>query len=300
MGDRVLATITSYLAESQDHAFRVGGDEFVVLMESKRKLTRERLQRSGETLRRRLGSEVRRQVGIRVTASGGGIGHPGKAFGSDERLAPLFFSTVERLVLEAKREGRDRLLVLPESPEGSERLIAVMAGFYQELARINYSVARELESESRIDSLTGLYNRRSFDAAIAATFKKHQRTGKAFAVLCIDSDSLKDINDTEGHDAGDRFLLDVSGILKATVRGSDHCSRWGGDEFAVVAENIPLSSVRKLGERIRRTVDTRTLGTVSIGVFCGKPASAEEAMKKADLALYEAKDAGKNAVVAVT
>jgi diguanylate cyclase (GGDEF)-like protein len=116
-------------------------------------------------------------------------------------------------------------------------------------------------------------------------------------VICIDTDSLKQINDSEGHDAGDRFLLDVTRVLRETVRGSDLCSRWGGDEFAVIAENLSERGAQKLGERIRRIVEDRTDGTLSVGIFCGSPASAAEALKAADGALYEAKKAGKNRVV---
>jgi len=297
VGDRVLAVVGRKLAAAKGQAFRVAGDDFALLLTGAPRLTPERLAAMSDKLRETIAGEVFSKAGVRMTLSAGGLVHPGQEYGDDEQMADLVISTAEALVIRAKRSGKDRSAMLPVITRAPAGLLAVMASFYRELARINRSIAEQRESESRIDSLTGLHNRKAFDEALERVFRSHERTGRSFAVVCVDTDSLKMINDAHGHDAGDRFLLDVTRVLRETVRASDVCSRWGGDEFAIIAEDMRGPSARKLGERIRRIVEDRSDGTVSVGVYCGSPKSAAEALKHADEAVYEAKKGGKNRVV---
>lgn len=297
VGDRILSSVSHKLRKARAQCFRVAGDDFVIVYTGSRRLTPEILAARAETLRESVAEGIYTDTARRMTLSAGGVAHPGAEYGDDERMADLVTSTAEALVIRAKKLGKDRSLVLPQTTRAPAGVLVIMMQFYRELARINHSVAEQRESESRIDPLTGLHNRRAFDETLDRMFRVHQRTGHPFAVISIDSDRLKEINDTGGHDAGDRFLLDLTRVLRETVRSSDLCSRWGGDEFAILADRLSLRSAHKLAERIRRTVDDRTDGTVSVGLFFGSPKSAAAAVKAADNALYRAKKAGKNRVV---
>ena len=297
VGDSVLDTVSASLKRTKALCFRVAGDDFVVVYTGSRRISPEGLAVRAELLRETLALRTFAKTGVRITLTVGGLAHPGADLGNDERMADLVTTTADALVIRAKRAGKDRVLILPASSRAPTGVLGVMVEFYRELARINRSVADHHRNESRIDSLTGLHNRKAFDETLDRVFKAHQRSGHPFAVLTLDTDSLKEINDRRGHDAGDRFLLDVTRVLRETVRVSDLCSRWGGDEFAIVADRLTPRTARKLAERIRKTVQDRTDGTVSLGVYCGSPSSPAAALKAADEALYRAKEGGKNRVV---
>jgi diguanylate cyclase (GGDEF)-like protein/putative nucleotidyltransferase with HDIG domain len=166
---------------------------------------------------------------------------------------------------------------------------------------------RERDSYMRAaasDALTGIPNRRSVEAAIQAAFA----TGARFAVLFVDVDHFKDVNDTLGHDGGDEVLKAVADCLQRAIRGSDSCGRYGGEEFVVVVADVDASVARAVAERHRRALEEMrvpVLGargiTVSLGVAVFEPdqpdQSATALVHRADTALYEAKRAGRNRVV---
>ena len=158
------------------------------------------------------------------------------------------------------------------------------------------SFARQMEVESRIDFLTGLYNRRGFEDISRKLAEASRRSDTPLALVYIDSDSLKRINDTRGHEAGDRFIIDMACILNEVVRGSDFTFRWGADEFAVLIDHATQEKAVALATRIRQAIEARTEGTVSIGIYCGVPENIEDAVNRADQALYRAKEAGKNRI----
>ncbi len=227
------------------------------------------------------------------TLAGGGVAHPGEAYFLDARVAELLLGTCRRLLEQAQARGGDQILWLAHET-GPEPAIA--AAFFAELARANAARVRELEVESRIDFLTGLANRRGFEDVATRRTEAAQRSGVPLGLIYLDSDSLKRINDTLGHDAGDRFLVEIARVLRQVVRGSDFISRWGADEFAVLMDEATAEHALALAHRIHSAVATRTEGSVSIGVYYGVPASTDEAVQHADRALYRAKKRGKNRV----
>ncbi len=165
---------------------------------------------------------------------------------------------------------------------------------------------RLLEELSVTDGLTGAGNRKKLDSVLAerlALFRRHRRP---FALVMLDLDHFKALNDTHGHLAGDRVLAEVAGILKASVRGVDHVGRYGGEEFAIVLVEATLEGALDTAERIREAVekaridlDGRTLQvTASLGVTRSRPGDRrpEDLFSRADAALYEAKRAGRNRV----
>ena len=161
----------------------------------------------------------------------------------------------------------------------------------------------QLETQAVTDSLTGLLNRRGFHQALDSALARVDRNGKRMAILYIDLDGFKRINDSLGHDAGDEILCRVARVLEACMRPYDIIARMGGDEFTALLDSLdhPEDAARvaeKLIELIsvRHTVEGTevTLGA-SIGIAhfpdCGQ--SVEELLRSADMAMYEAKRAGR-------
>lgn len=163
------------------------------------------------------------------------------------------------------------------------------------------------------DPLTGLYNRRHFDERLSAEYSAARRHGRPLALLIIDIDHFKAVNDAAGHAAGDEALKMVACSIQQTLRKEDILARYGGEEFVVLARETSLVGAEQLAQRIRRNIEksrcefsgksiqvTVSIGlTVSIGVAEFSPKLGErEFFEAADRALYEAKHRGRNCVVA--
>ncbi len=172
----------------------------------------------------------------------------------------------------------------------------------------NARLHERVEAEARIDALTGLLNRRSFDRRLAAEHSRASRFNKPYALALLDIDHFKRINDSHGHPAGDAVLAQLGQIFARQFREVDVVARYGGEEFAVILPEISGSVAKGVAERVRRAVaatpfmlpDGREIGvTVSIGVSCypNCAASPEAAVSSADQALYIAKQAGRNRVL---
>jgi diguanylate cyclase (GGDEF)-like protein len=166
--------------------------------------------------------------------------------------------------------------------------------------------ADHFENLSLEDSLTGLRNRRGFCQRLDDEVSRAQRYRHPLALLFVDVDGLKRINDRHGHRAGDIALRHVAGAIRTELRSTDLGGRWGGDEFAILAPNTPETAALALGERIR-TLISRTGPhdgpvTASVGVAVFEPARSVEnvgsssLIARADRALYEAKRAGRDCV----
>ena len=159
---------------------------------------------------------------------------------------------------------------------------------------------------SETDELTGLYNVRAFTAIVERTFKQAARYQRPFSVLMIDSDNLKSINDSYGHETGNRLLKLTVRSITAAVRDTDVVARYGGDEFVVLLPETGSAGAREMADRVREAVagtplDTRgkhVQTTVSIGVAAFPEHGDELAtvLARADQALYAAKREGRNRV----
>ncbi|PID41311.1 MAG: GGDEF domain-containing protein [Proteobacteria bacterium] len=165
---------------------------------------------------------------------------------------------------------------------------------------------RKLKLISITDDLTQLPNRRFAMQQIQLYLKEGEREGKALAVLMIDADGFKKVNDTYGHDAGDRVLKRLARKLRHIVRTDDIVCRLGGDEFLVICPDTNLQGATQLGEQIQAAVakmsvtagEGRWSGSVSIGVAVAISGDQQmrALLKSADRALYCAKIAGRNCV----
>jgi len=158
---------------------------------------------------------------------------------------------------------------------------------YEQLRVEHEQVSRSAET----DPLTGVANRRALDRALA--HYAEGADGGPTAVLVIDVDKLKPLNDTFGHAAGDHALQAVAGALAAHIRGGDLLARTGGDEFCALLEGSDTADAAHVGERIVHAVRELDLGvTLSVGIAAGPSRAVRSTVERADRAMYAAKTAG--------
>jgi diguanylate cyclase (GGDEF)-like protein/PAS domain S-box-containing protein len=163
-----------------------------------------------------------------------------------------------------------------------------------------------LSFQASHDALTGLINRREFDARLQAALESARAGSGDHALLYVDLDKFKVVNDSCGHAAGDRLLRDVTALLQRQVRSADVIARLGGDEFGILAQHCTLEQATRIAEQIRLAVrDYRFFweqNSASIGASIGVAAitrdtdSVASVLSAADIACYAAKDAGRNRV----
>ena len=165
----------------------------------------------------------------------------------------------------------------------------------------NQRAQQQLITLATRDSLTGVYNRRAFLDAAALELERSRRYGSALAVVQIDLDQFKRVNDRFGHQAGDRVLVDFATRVTGLLRSSDVFGRMGGEEFTLLLPQTAAAEALQVAERIRMALvdaDITPTYTASLGVAttqCGAP-SLEGLMAVADAALYRAKENGRNRV----
>ena len=163
-------------------------------------------------------------------------------------------------------------------------------------------VRKRLEFESSHDSITNLLNRRAYDSMVLSEIARSTRYSSKLSLILFDVDKFKHINDTRGHGAGDRVLVELAQEASNTVRETDMVFRVGGDEFAVICPGTDTAGVFLLAEKIRKIIQQRSAAsgiacTVSLGVTEYQSGiSPKEFYHQADQALYSAKNSGSNRV----
>jgi diguanylate cyclase (GGDEF)-like protein len=179
------------------------------------------------------------------------------------------------------------------------------------IALDNALLFRRLEERTVTDDLTHLYNARFMENYLRRETKRADRFHRPVALLFIDLDGFKQVNDSHGHMAGSRTLVEVGEILRKNVREVDIVSRWGGDEFAVVLPETGLDGAIAMAERIRRRIcegpylegtgiEIAISASIGVAVWPEHGRTAEALLAAADSAMYRVKDRGKNGVLAAT
>jgi diguanylate cyclase (GGDEF)-like protein len=219
-------------------------------------------------------------------------------------IGRILSASVDRLVAGAARFAagdRDHRIDVQVPPE----LHSVAQEFNRMIVRIHESEAA-LADLARRDGLTKLPNRRAFDDALRAQFGRADGLADATALLMIDVDHFKRINDTHGHGIGDDVLRAVAQTMASDVRLADRVFRFGGEEFAVLLVGADAANAQTAAERLRQAIAAVRVPiaqgalqvTASIGVAAATGGSSPEALvDAADAALYRAKQDGRNQVV---
>lgn len=281
---------------------------------------------------RRWGSELaQRRVSSRITqealAASCGVSHAairrwerGECLPADENWPAL-----EKALPGLRRPLRSEPAPAPALPTAAQVPVATLGEqpappdperplSYEELAEQVERLQRErqhLEELTTIDPLTGVPNRRGVRQALERELSAAHRRGESLAVLCLDVDHFKRLNDAHGHPAGDEVLKAVAAALSGSVREHDVFGRIGGEEFLAVLAAVPAQRARVLAERMRAKVEALSVEglrcTVSIGVAVHSAARrqlkddeaeqlARQLVERADKALYWAKEGGRNRV----
>jgi diguanylate cyclase (GGDEF)-like protein len=163
-----------------------------------------------------------------------------------------------------------------------------------------------LEKLALIDPLTGLANRRFLERSLIALLDASRRYGWVFGVGMADIDEFKHVNDTYGHNVGDKALRMVAENLRANSRAFDTPGRWGGEEFVIISQNVDTASHLRIAERYRSLIESSMIPgtadkgrlTISIGITLAKPGDTMAGViERADGLMYAAKQGGRNRVV---
>ena len=185
--------------------------------------------------------------------------------------------------------------------------LILLADIATAAARSQRQARDEAIRASRFDALTGLYNRSFFFTTMEQEIRRSDRMGRGFTMLMLDLDDLKPVNDTFGHQWGDRLLKAIADTVRRTIRFTDAAARYGGDEFVVLLPETDAAGGYVVGEKLRRDVAALTLhaadrnvrSSISVGLvaYPDDGNTIEQLVAAADVAMYEAKRRGKNRIV---
>ncbi|XAZ24876.1 PleD family two-component system response regulator [Sinorhizobium sp. B11] len=228
------------------------------------------------------------------------------------RFLPILIITeqgADDMVIRALDLGVNDYIVRPVDPNElvARSLTQLRRKRYND--RLRASVKQTIEL-AVTDPLTGLNNRRYLDNHLNVLFNRSMARGRPLSVLITDIDRFKQVNDTYGHDGGDQVLKEFATRVRSTVRGADLACRYGGEEFVVVMPDTSPEVAAAVAERLRAAIEStpfllkssgETLNiTASFGISSriSSVITPDQLMKQADLALYQAKNTGRNRVVA--
>jgi diguanylate cyclase (GGDEF)-like protein len=165
---------------------------------------------------------------------------------------------------------------------------------------------RQLEEASRVDPLTGVLNRRGFQAEAEGEIRRHNRSGRSLSIVLADIDQFKRFNDSHGHACGDQVLQQVATLLCQHVRDVDHVGRWGGEEFIMLLPETSDEGATILAEKLRAQVEAEVVKhedgeyriTMTLGIAVHRRGETLDAcIARADTALYAGKERGRNRVM---
>jgi len=201
---------------------------------------------------------------------------------------------IEDVVLESKDISCEELFV--EYKKLKRRHEKIIKRSDTQTKRL-YELNKQLEEMAYLDYMTKLYNRRYFLDMVKRLFKDNL----VCSISMIDIDNFKHINDTYGHDMGDKVIIDLANNIKNTITSNDIAARWGGEEFIIYFKDKDIDSSYKICEELREKVYLSKVDEISYSVSIGMSnrllgISLQQMIKEADIALYSAKKNGRNKV----
>jgi diguanylate cyclase (GGDEF)-like protein/PAS domain S-box-containing protein len=205
-------------------------------------------------------------------------------------------------------KAKDRIvgvlcLFLTADVDVDDRVVKLLLSIGNQIALAidNARLYEETRALSLLDPLTGLANRRMMEISLDKNFASAKRYERPFSVIMLDLDHFKNYNDTYGHVAGDRLLVEVAKMISSEVRETDLAVRYGGEEFAIMLPETKLERACEVAERIRERVLAHGAIKVSLGVstYQEEMENKEDIVAMADDALYQAKQGGRNQTIAL-
>jgi diguanylate cyclase (GGDEF)-like protein len=205
----------------------------------------------------------------------------------------------------------EHVIYLRNPKTGGTRAFVVNCIQFAELNKYIFSFAdvthmewekAALEQQATTDSLTGIYNREKFDDSLNLEIDRAKRYGSPLSLIMFDIDYFKQVNDTHGHQVGDLVLVNLAQLIAKNIREHDIFARWGGEEFMILAPNIPLESAQQMASKLRALVEDTLFPvvgrlTISLGVTPFREDDTPRSLtKRVDDALYRAKRGGRNRV----
>jgi diguanylate cyclase (GGDEF)-like protein len=227
----------------------------------------------------------------------------GQPLGLDQLLQESKAGPALRAVLRDPNDGEHVLDVSCSSDVSGRQRLSFLV---MEDVSVPHGISLELFWQANHDPLTTLVNRRGFEEQLRAAVAASREGGKQHTLLFIDLDRFKLINDSSGHAAGDEFLRQIAGALRARVRTSDVLARLGGDEFAVLLQACPVEQALRIANAIRMEISSFRFvwrdkvfhvgASIGLVVMSDPEATADEVLEQADEACYAAKEAGRDQI----
>jgi len=181
-------------------------------------------------------------------------------------------------------------------------LIYIVVLYYFQRLFLAYAESTAWKKMAFYDYLTNIANRRMIDRWIENEIERSEEDNTSFSIIYFDIDHFKQLNDQFGHHVGDSILREFADVVKCVIRHDDYFGRWGGEEFIIVSPNEPLQKTEQFAERIRKTIEEHSFQevgtlTASFGIASFNNSDRPNTLfNRADLALYAAKNGGRNIV----
>jgi diguanylate cyclase (GGDEF)-like protein len=217
-------------------------------------------------------------------------------------------ATAEDDIVRGVEYGAIDYITKPYSPAVLTAKVRAACERARAIRQLRYEL-RFAELHAMIDPLTGLFNRRHFDTRVREASAYAKRHEEPFAIVMLDLDNFKQVNDTFGHEEGDRVLVHFAAAVRAVLRGEDVAFRYGGEEFVLLLRACDSARAVEVAQRLRTRLHARSFHfargavrtiTFSAGVAAAQESenfSADELVSRADAALYRAKNAGRDRIV---
>jgi len=223
-----------------------------------------------------------------------------------EEVKSAVVSKLNTIKIAIKRKNMEDKKFQEESSEKLQHMQTRMEFFRREMKKATLK-AQQMEKEILLDPLTGAYNRRAYDKRVKEEVERFFRYNTVFSMILFDIDHFKNINDTYGHDVGDKCLYEIIQTVTPFLRQSDFLTRYGGEEFILILPETELEGASMVAEKIRKTVEEisfiykkeKVAITVSLGVtsIISDDSGYDSLFDRLDKAMYKAKNSGRNKVV---